>query len=118
MVTEERAERALAYLIKITDDTELCADGARRSPLAIAVQEALMAEHMRKHVWAIEWQKIEGAQGKRDAEAYASSAYRAAVEEMAASAARLEVLRARINSAKIAIEVWRSQNANRRGPNL
>jgi hypothetical protein len=121
MTTENSAERALHYLIKVTTATipyEVRGREKMCSELEIAVLEAKVAEHMRKHIWAIEAMKEEGPLGKKEIAAYASPRYKEAVYELAVTAAALEVLRGRIEAAEARIEVWRSMNANQRGPRL
>jgi hypothetical protein len=83
--------------------------------LQSAVYEARKAESMLKHVKAIEMKRFNQlAVSGQEREAYASEAFKSAIEADAKASADLVVLRARLDAAKTAIDVWRTESATER----
>lgn len=79
-----------------------------------AVYEARKAENLLRHIKALEMKKHSGAIGAQEREAYASEAYRIAIHEDAKATGALAILKARIEAAKMAIEIWRTESATER----
>lgn len=102
MISEEACEKAVDYLL------------TSAKALGEATARAVSAEHLRKHIWALEMKKHNGPVSAQEREAYASEAYKAAVDEEAIAAAELIVIKAKRDAAKMRIETWRSQQANAR----
>lgn len=72
-----------------------------------------------RRVKSLEMVELEGSIGDREARAYASEAYRQAIEDLEDATADYETLRAKREAAVMTIEVWRSQNSGRKqGVNL
>ncbi len=70
---------------------------------------------MLKHVKAIEMKRHNDlATNAQEREALASDAYREALEADANAAANLAFYKARIEAAKMTIEVWRTESATER----
>lgn len=83
--------------------------------LQAAVYEARKAENMLKHIKAIEMKRHNGLSiTAAEREAYASEPYKLAIDQDAKAGAELIVIRARIEAAKTAIEVWRTESATER----
>lgn len=83
--------------------------------LQSAVYEARKAESMLKHVKALEMKRYNQlAVSGQEREAYASEAFKLALEADARASGDLAVLRARLDAAKIAIDVWRTESATER----
>jgi hypothetical protein len=103
MITIQQVEKAQQYLI----------DSA--AEIGIAVENAIRAERMLKHIKALEMKKRnESALGAQEREAYASDAYKAALLEEAVSAGELAKVRALRDAAESVIRIWQSENANMR----
>lgn len=80
-----------------------------------AVYEARRAENMLRHIKALEMKRVNGlALNAQEREAYGSDAYKTAIENDAKAGAKLIVLRAKLDAAKITIEVWRTESATER----
>jgi hypothetical protein len=80
-----------------------------------AVLEARNAENLLKHVKAIEMKRFNQLPiTGQEREAYASENYKTALERDAKAAADLVILRAKIDSAKTVIDVWRTESATER----
>ena len=80
-----------------------------------AVYEARKAENMLKHVKAIEMKRFNGLPiNAAEKEAYASDGYKQAIEQDAKAGADLMVIRAKLEAAKLAIDVWRTESATER----
>lgn len=70
---------------------------------------------MLKHIKALEMKRTNGLSlTASEREAYASDAYKQAIEEDARAGAELLVIRSKIEAAKIAIDVWRTESATER----
>lgn len=67
-----------------------------------------------RRVKSLEMLGREGGVAAREAEAYASPAYLAAMEDEQNAVAEYETLRAKREAATMTIEVWRSQNSARK----
>lgn len=103
MITVQQVEKAQQYLI----------DSA--AEIGIAVENAIRAERMLKHIKALEMKKRnESALGAQEREAYASDAYKEALLEEAVSAGELAKVRALRDAAESVIRIWQSENANMR----
>ena len=105
MISEDRVEAAVEYL----------RDTARQYGQARG--RALYTENNLRRVKALNMPP-EGAVAAREAEAYASVAYRDALEDMENAVAEAETIRALRDAAIYTIEVWRSQNSTRRQGNI
>jgi hypothetical protein len=80
-----------------------------------AVYRARKAESMLKHIKSLEMKRFNQlAVSGQEREAYASDAYKAALEEDAQAAAELTVLRSKIDAAKTVVDVWRTESATER----
>jgi hypothetical protein len=75
-------------------------------------------EHKGKTIKATEYLKASGTVGERESEAYTSKAYKAFSEELKNAVYDEQILAAKRKTAELAIEVWRSQNANQRRGNV
>lgn len=85
------------------------------SALKEARYQAERAKHMIKHIEALEMKKHNGlSAAAQEREARASEAYLKALEADALAAASLSELLARIDSAKLTIDVWRTESASER----
>lgn len=103
MITIQQVEKAQQYLI----------DSA--AEIGTAVERAIRAERMLKHIKALEMKKRnEQALGAQEREAYASDAYKEALLEEAVSAGELAKTRALRDAAESVIRIWQSENANMR----
>lgn len=103
MITIDQVEKAQQYLI----------DSA--AEIGRAVEQAIKAERMLKHIKALEMKKRnEQALGAQEREAYASDAYKEALLEEAVSAGELAKVRALRDAAESVIRIWQSENANMR----
>lgn len=70
---------------------------------------------MLRHIKALEMKKHnEKPIGAQEREAYASEAYRAALQRDAEAAGELALLKAQNEANKILIEIWRTQSATER----
>jgi hypothetical protein len=101
-ISEERAEAAVEFL---RDTSERY--GKARGYSAFC-------ESNLRRVKALEMASKAGGVGEREAAAYASVAYGAALEALQNSVADYETLRALRDAAIFTIEVWRSQNSARK----
>lgn len=101
-ISEERTEAAVEFL----------RDTAERYGKARGYQA--FCEGNLRRVKALEMASKAGGVGEREALAYASTAYHAALEEVQNSVADYETLRAKREAAVLTIEVWRSQNSARK----
>lgn len=83
--------------------------------LQSAVYEARKAESMLKHIKAIEMKRFNQLPvSGQEREAYASENYKIALELDAKATSDLVILRAKIDSAKTVIDVWRTESATER----
>ncbi len=70
---------------------------------------------MLKHIKALEMKRHNGlALSAQEREAYGSDAYKEAINEDARAGAALAVIRAKMDAAKMTIEVWRTESATER----
>ncbi len=107
MIDEERVENAVLYLRDTARDY-----GKARG------RASYMEANLRR-VKSLEMISKAGGVGEREAAAYASEAYRDAMEQMDNAVADMETIRALREAATYTIEVWRSQNsARKQGTNL
>jgi len=78
-----------------------------------AKERAVKAEHMLKHIEALEFKMSEGKSAEaRKADARTSPRYLEAITEDAVAAGEYERLRALREAAALKIEAWRSEQAN------
>jgi hypothetical protein len=104
MISEQRVEMAVEFLRDTARDY-----GKARGHLAFCDANL-------RRVKALEMIGKDGSLGDREALAYASEAYKAAIEALENATADSETLRARRDAAEFTIEVWRSQfSAAKRG---
>ncbi len=83
--------------------------------MGAAKERMVRAEHMTKHIEAIEFQKSDAKSADaRKADARASKAYRDAFDEEAQAAGAYEVMRSLREAAALKIEAWRTEQANYR----
>ena len=106
MISDERAEKALEYLVK-TDE--------QAAALKAAV-EAL--NEKRRMTRSVEFLKAQGSAAERTETAYASEAYLQAVEDYENAVADYEVVRNRRQTAAIMIDMYRTESANQRKGNV
>lgn len=102
MVADDRAEKAVEYL---RDTAAQYGQSCGRMAYA--------ASNLRR-VKALQMLEVTGSLGEREANAYASPAYQAAMEEEQNATADRETLRATRDAAEFTFELWRSQNSARR----
>lgn len=88
------------------------------SLLATAVYDARKAENMLRAVKALEMKRFNSLPvAGQEREAYASQAYKEAVEQDASAGAALIALKAKIGAAQTTIDIWRTQSASERAAN-
>lgn len=98
-ISDDRAEAAVEFL----------RDTAERYGKARGY--SAFTEANLRRVKALEMASRAGGVGEREAAAYASTAYGAALEEYQNAVADYETLRAKREAAQMTIEVWRSQTS-------
>jgi hypothetical protein len=103
MVTEERAEKAVDYL---RDTAKQYGQMCGRMAYATSNLRRVKALQM--------IQAPPGSVADREAFAYASDAYKGAMEEEQNATADRETLRAMRDAAEFTFELWRSQNSARK----
>jgi hypothetical protein len=101
MISEEDAERASEYLRD---------NAARYGQMRGRMQYA--SDNLRR-VKSLQMMELEGGLGEREAKAYASEAYRVALEELRDATIEYETERAMRDAAIYRIDIWRSQNSAR-----
>jgi len=107
MIDEKRVEGAVEYLRDTAQDY-----GKARG------RASYMEANLRR-VKSLEMISKPGGVGEREAAAYASEAYKAAMEQMENAVADVETIRAMREAASYTIEVWRSQSsARKQGVNI
>jgi reverse gyrase len=106
MISEDRAEAAVEYL----------RDTATQYGQARGHQS--YTEGNLRRIKALELLKVEGGLGEREAKAYASEAYREALEAFRDATKDTETIRALREAADLTIRVWQSQQANIRQGNI
>ena len=106
-ITDEQVEKALDWL-------------RDEAPAIGAAKERLVkAEHMVKHIKAIEMKRCIYPQvGQQEREAIASEAYHAAIMEEAVAAGEYEKMKAIREAAALKIGVWQTMSANFRAMKL
>lgn len=105
MVTEDQVQRAVDYL---RDTAEEYGKACGRL--------AYLDGNLRR-VKSLEMLEAKGTLGEREAQAYASQAYKEALEQLEEATATRETLRAMRDAAQAKFEQWRSEGASRRqGP--
>lgn len=67
-----------------------------------------------RRVKSLQMLQHEGSLGEREARAYASDEYRAALEDYENATAEYETIRAKREAAHYSIEIWRSQQSARK----
>jgi len=83
--------------------------------LRALLYEARKAENMLKHVKALEMKRFNQLPlSAQERDAYSSDAYKQAIERDAVASADLFVLKAKLEAAKITIDVWRTEKATER----
>ena len=102
MIDEDRVEGAVEYL----------RDTAKQYGQARG-RASYMEANLRR-VKSLEMVGKTGGVGEREAAAYASEAYKDAMEQLENSVAEVETIKALREAATMTIEVWRSQNSTRR----
>jgi alpha-ketoglutarate-dependent taurine dioxygenase len=104
MIDQEAAEKASQYLV----DTAF-AYGASRARMFKADK---MLNHVRSVVFIHSGATTAAA---REAEAYASPEYLAAIEELRAATEEAEKLKAAREAAEVRVDLWRTISARQRG---
>lgn len=102
MIDENRTEKAVEFLRDTAAEY-----GQLRGRVAFC-------EANLRRVKSLEMLGREGGIGQREAEAYASPAYLAAMEDQQNAVADYETMRAKREAAAFTIEVWRSQASARK----
>lgn len=102
MITDEQADGAVDYL----RDT---ADKYGQACGRLAYLEGNL-----RRIKALEMLKTTGSLGDREAQAYASEAYREALEQLENATADRETIRAMRDAAQCRFEQWRSQTSARK----
>lgn len=102
MIDEDRVEGAVEYL----------RDTAKQYGQARG-RASYMEANLRR-VKSLEMVGKTGGVGEREAAAYASDAYKAAMEDLENAVAEMETIKALREAANMTIETWRSQNSTRR----
>lgn len=102
MVTDEQADGAVSYLRDTADD------------YGKACGRLAYLEGNLRRVKALEMLTAKGSLGDREAQAYASEAYKAALEQLEEATADRETIRAMRDAAQARFEQWRSQNSARK----
>jgi hypothetical protein len=102
VITDQRAEQAFEYL---RDSTE--AIGAAKAELE---RSEILRKRARKRVFLVS----EGTVAERDAEAETDATANEADDRYIAAVGAYETLRAKRDIETIALEVWRTESANRR----
>lgn len=107
MIDEQRVEGAVEYLRDSAKDY-----GKKRG-------RASYLEANLRRVKSLEMVSKSGGVGEREAAAYASEAYKEAMEQMENAVADVETIRALREAAVYTIETWRTQtSARKQGVNL
>ena len=105
-ITDEEIQRALDYL--------------RDSAASIGklTQAAVRADHMTKHIVALEMKRHDGSAAAQEREAKASDAYLQAITADAEAAGALAKAKALREAASARIEAWRTASSNFRSMKL
>lgn len=102
MITDDSAEKALRYLAS-TDEQ-----------LGELVGQVKGLEHRMKTEKAIAFLQHSGTVAEREAAALTGIEYLAMVDKYETAVTEMEIIRAKRKTRELGIEVWRSQNSNRR----
>jgi hypothetical protein len=102
LITDERAERALEYLTQTTGE------------IGAAKAELERSEILRKRVRRKVFLSMSGTVAEREARADCDLEVQEADDRYIAAVAAYESMRARRDVETIALEVWRTESANRR----
>lgn len=106
MISESQVEKALKYL------------GETDEPHAIAKGKIKQLEALRKNIFGLLFQEQTGGVKERESKAYASIEYADYCKNVYEYEYEYQLLSNKRERAKITIDVWRSENANRRTGNL
>lgn len=106
IATEDRVRLALKYMAE-TDD-----------PAAKAKSLVKGLEQARKTIKALSFLHATGTNGEREATAYASQDYKDAVTRYEDAVYDDELYANKRKTEALIVEVWRSENANRRSGNV
>lgn len=102
MVTETQADAAVNYLRDTAEDYgKACG------------RLAYLDGNLRR-IKALEMLTAKGTLGEREAQAYASDAYKQALEQLEEATATRETIRAMRDAAQARFEQWRSENSARK----
>lgn len=102
MVTEDQVQRAVDYLRNTAEEYgKACG------------RLAYLDGNLRR-IKSLEMLEAKGTLGEREAQAYASQAYKEALEQLEEATATRETLRAMRDAAQARFEQWRSEGASRR----
>lgn len=102
MITDERAEQALDYLLATTGE------------IGAAKAELERSEILRKRIRRREFLFAEGTVAVREAQAEVKTEVEEADDRYIAAIQAYESLRAKRDIETIALDVWRTESANRR----
>ena len=105
-ISEDRLKKALTYLAE-TDEP-----AAKAKALSVGLDE------QRKSLRAILFTQKEGSQGLRAELAMADPAYIEHLEKLQSAVYEYETLRNKRLTESLIVEVWRSEQANRRAGNI
>lgn len=106
IVTEEEIQKAVNYM-KNTDEPDAAAKGVLSK-----------LEDNKKTILAIEFLKYNGSAAECLKRAEASEAYRLNLDLIGNAVYDYQVIRNRRSTATTIIDIWRSENANRRTGNI
>ena len=106
MISSDRLQQALTYLAT-TDES--C---AKAKAYLMGLEELTKSVKAERFLIAI------GTNGERDAVAYASANYREHIEKIGEATYSYEMVRNKRMTEALIVEVWRSENANRRIGNI
>ena len=102
MITDEAAEKALRYLAS-TDEK-----------LGELVGHVKGLEHRMKTEKAMAFMQHSGTVAEREAASQTGPQYLSMITEHEAAVTETEIIKAKRKTRELVIEVWRSQNSNRR----
>ncbi len=102
MISEERVEKAVEYI----------RDAAKPYAEALAAEKYL--DHKRKVIRATQFAEADGTMAERESFAERSQDYRDCINEYRDAVFKRAEIATLIKAAELTIEVWRSQNAQRR----
>jgi hypothetical protein len=106
MINADRLQKVLTYLAE-TDEP-----AARAKSLVTGLEESL------KSIRADQFLQAKGTNGEREAFALSSQAYKDHIEKIKDATYDYEVMRNKRTTAVLIVEVWRSEQANRRSGNI